>query len=461
LSSPDGRIALGSLTDPGRVRARNEDNIYVEPEDSPDARARGWVGIVADGVGGRQAGDVASRLAVETTRATFYASNDTGLGERLRSAVISANAAIFQSVLQSPGEAGMASTITAAALSDGQLYVAQVGDSRAYLVQKGRIRRLTRDHSLVDDLVRAGELTVEEARVHPARNRVTRALGADERVEVDLVQTSFEPGDVLILCSDGLHGLVEDAEIAAAVADDPQPAASNLVALANERGGTDNISVVIVKAPAASPPAAAPVPERRSRKTLSVFGLVAGLIIGAVAVALVLRQPSTPQADPTQALEPVPTSAPPAPTPVPEPTPVVAPTPAPQPTPVVAVAQPTPVLQSTASPTAQSVATAQSSPTIVARQFARLRADRAAYVRDAPAPTARLLGSASDIPGGVQVEVLGRASGPMYEDPSLLPEEQASVWYRILWPPGSDSQGFVHCSAIALDGSSAPSCAAS
>jgi protein phosphatase len=314
---------------------------------------------------------------------------------------------------------------------------------------------------LVDDLVRAGELTVEEARVHPARNRVTRALGADERVEVDLVQTSFEPGDVLILCSDGLHGLVEDAEIAAAVADDPQPAASNLVALANERGGTDNISVVIVKAPAASPPAAAPVPERRSRKTLSVFGLVAGLIIGAVAVALVLRQPSTPQADPTQALEPVPTSAPPAPTPVPEPTPVVAPTPAPQPTPVVAVAQPTPVLQSTASPTAQSVATAQSSPTIVARQFARLRADRAAYVRDAPAPTARLLGSASDIPGGVQVEVLGRASGPMYEDPSLLPEEQASVWYRILWPPGSDSQGFVHCSAIALDGSSAPSCAAS
>src|SRR6266851_4363078 len=127
MSALDSSIWVGSLTDVGRVRARNEDSVYAEPLNSTEARTHGWVGIVADGVGGRQAGDVASRLAVETTRASFYAHHDGDPSERLRSAVVSANAAIFASAQQSASEASMASTITAAAIQGDRLFVAQVG----------------------------------------------------------------------------------------------------------------------------------------------------------------------------------------------------------------------------------------------------------------------------------------------------------------------------------------------
>jgi serine/threonine protein phosphatase PrpC len=262
-SSAVAQLVVGARTDVGSVRKRNEDSIYTEPLDSPQILEHGWVGVVADGLGGHPSGDFASRLAAQTTRDVFYKRAHGATGERLRSAVEKANDVIVQTAQTEVQHAEMASTITAAVIQGATVFMAQVGDSRGYLIRNGRVRRLTHDHSLVDELVRNGELTAEEALHHPQRNVITRALGVKPTVEVDVFEEKLRDEDIILLCSDGLYRMVEDSEIARAMIAEPQQAVETLIALANQRGGPDNISVVAVRITLPASLIAEPTPPRR------------------------------------------------------------------------------------------------------------------------------------------------------------------------------------------------------
>jgi PPM family protein phosphatase len=246
-TSADVQLEVGARTDVGSVRQRNEDCIYTEPLDSPQNGEHGWIGVVADGLGGHPSGDFASRLATQTTRDVFYERSRETIRERLRAAVERANDVIIQAAQREAQHYEMASTLTAAVIRGARMFMAQVGDSRGYLIRNGRVRRVTRDHSLVDELVRSGELTPQEALHHPQRNVITRALGVRPTVEVDIFEEQLRDADVVLLCSDGLYRVVEDGEIARALIAEPQQAVETLIALANQRGGPDNISVVAVR----------------------------------------------------------------------------------------------------------------------------------------------------------------------------------------------------------------------
>lgn len=242
------QLFVGARTDVGAVRSRNEDSILFEPASSDEARAHGWLGIVADGLGGHRSGDVASKLAVKTTRDAFYRPALEKLTkDRLTRAVQLANQAILQDGHSSDDKLDMASTITAAVIEGPVLTVAQVGDSRGYLIRNSRLRQITQDHSLVDEMVREGKLTPEQARDHPKRNVITRALGTRDTVDVDVFEEQLQDGDVILLCSDGLYRVVEESEIPRALFAEPQHAAESLVALAIQRGAPDNVSVIIVR----------------------------------------------------------------------------------------------------------------------------------------------------------------------------------------------------------------------
>jgi PPM family protein phosphatase len=251
-------LSVGACTDVGAVRERNEDSIFVEPADSPLIQTHGWLGIVADGLGGHRRGDIASALAVKTTRDAFYATSSRDTALLLRTAVERANAVIRHAGEESEELSDTASTITAAVIAGATLTVAQVGDSRGYLIRNSRLRQITRDHSLVDELVRKGDLTREQAAHHPNRNIITRALGTRPTVDVDVFEETLHENDFVILCSDGLYRVVEESEIARALVAEPQPAAESLVALANTRGAPDNVSVIIVHI---SLPMAADIPH--------------------------------------------------------------------------------------------------------------------------------------------------------------------------------------------------------
>ena len=225
---------FGSRTDVGCVRDHNEDSLVVAPP----------LFVVADGMGGHAAGEVASEIAVNTIVETAPAHADANaLGE----AVCAANRAVLRGVHEGKGREGMGTTCTAAMLEGERLVIAQVGDSRAYLLHQGKLQQLTRDHSLMADLIEAGQLTPEEARTHPQRSVITRALGSDPRTQPDLYEINVETGDRLLLCSDGLSGMVRDREIEATMARvrDPQRCASQLVNQAIAAGGYDNVTVII------------------------------------------------------------------------------------------------------------------------------------------------------------------------------------------------------------------------
>lgn len=233
-------LRSGSATDVGRVRTTNQDM----PLEAPNLFA------VADGMGGHAAGEVAAQIAVDTLRSSF--AGHTSI-DGLRQAVTDANAAVWrQSQLRSELR-GMGTTLIAAALvpdTDGRdvIALANVGDSRAYVYSEANIAQITADHSLAEEKVRHGELTEAEAAVHPHRHILTRALGVSSGVEVDLWELRLKAGDRLLLCSDGLTNEVDTTEIAGVLAaeTDPAEAASRLVATANEHGGSDNITAVVV-----------------------------------------------------------------------------------------------------------------------------------------------------------------------------------------------------------------------
>jgi protein phosphatase len=225
-----------ALTDPGRVRRRNEDSFVCEPP----------LFAVADGMGGAQAGEIASRIAATAFREAGSA-DTADPGARLRSIIQEANRRIYARAARDPEVAGMGTTVTAALLAGDAVAVGHVGDSRAYRIRDGVLEQLTDDHSLVADLVRSGRLSPEEAELHPQRSVITRALGTDPAVEVDSFSIEASPGDVYLLCSDGLTTMVDEETVLAAVSSgsDLAAAARILVDAANREGGEDNVTVVL------------------------------------------------------------------------------------------------------------------------------------------------------------------------------------------------------------------------
>ena len=225
---------FGSRTDVGCVRDHNEDSLIVAPP----------LFAVADGMGGHAAGEVASEIAITVLSEKAPRTPDASA---LGRAVEDANRAVILAASEKRGRAGMGTTMTAAILQKDRLVVAQVGDSRAYLLHQGKLQQLTRDHSLMADMIEAGRLTPEEARTHPNRSVITRALGSDPRMVPDLYEITVETGDRLLLCSDGLSSMLEDAAIESVLSRtrDPQRCASVLVNEAIAAGGYDNITVIV------------------------------------------------------------------------------------------------------------------------------------------------------------------------------------------------------------------------
>jgi PPM family protein phosphatase len=227
------RVEAGVATDIGRVRERNDDSFLVEPP----------LFAVADGMGGHRGGDVASQLALVTIEELFR----DGRGS-LAQQVREANAAVFERSAADKAVAGMGTTLTAALIQGEQAHLVHVGDSRAYLLRAGTLRQLTEDHTLVNRMVRAGEITRQEADVHPHRNVLTRSLGTEPEVDLDESDLGLLEGDRLLLCSDGLTGMVAEDQIRAILESTPAPqeAAERLVRAANNAGGLDNITVVVL-----------------------------------------------------------------------------------------------------------------------------------------------------------------------------------------------------------------------
>ena len=230
-------VKIGAKTDVGRVREVNEDSYLVhEP-----------LFVVADGMGGHTAGDVASSTAIDTIKGQSSTANPEDM-ETLAELVRGANAQIWEKANSDPTLRGMGTTCTLLLLDGAKAHFAHVGDSRAYLLREGELTQLTEDHTLVGRMVKEGRLTAEEAENHPQRSVITRALGVDSEVEVDLLSVEVAGGDRLLICSDGLSSMIDSDAITKALTEEskPQSAAERLIEFANEAGGEDNITVVVL-----------------------------------------------------------------------------------------------------------------------------------------------------------------------------------------------------------------------
>ena len=339
------KVHHSARTDVGRTRDHNEDS-YGVGEGEPVERF-GELLVVCDGMGGHAAGEIASRVAVETILSDYYTVDDEERAAALEQAFSHANEQIYAT-----GHGTMGTTGVAALLYHDALHIANVGDSRAYLIRDGAIRQLSRDHSFVSDQVAAGLITPDQARSSPHRNVITRALGYQSEVSVDLFRWPLQVGDIVLLCSDGLHGLVTDEEIAKIVlAHASDEAIDRLIGLANERGGSDNITVAIARVDAldwdaqpvteaelasenarattelpvpeavAAPPVAEPEapapsatpPARPIERRLTLLGgLLAMLLLGVLlfGILFALNRPAVELAPPTAAPAPASTAAP-------------------------------------------------------------------------------------------------------------------------------------------------------
>ncbi len=266
MGAPDlsAFIEMVAITDPGRVRGNNEDAVLANP--------RLGLAVLADGMGGHNAGEVASAMAAavlgsELDRAfAEHPPHETTAGGEaracaaLREAISRANDAILHAARTQAKYSGMGTTLVAAQFYDNRLAVAHVGDSRLYRLRDGVLKLLTRDHSVLQEQIDSGLLTAEQARLSQNKNLVTRALGVEERVEAEICEYAAKPGDVYLLCSDGLNDMVEDDEIAlalGALAANLPLCAKRLVQTANDNGGRDNVSVILAKVTAAYPAASA------------------------------------------------------------------------------------------------------------------------------------------------------------------------------------------------------------
>jgi len=236
-----------AATDIGRVRKLNEDMYYNDPE-------KMGLYIIADGMGGHQAGEVASALAVDTL--SGYVRDHlqgSGLGASeienlLRDALVRTNETVYSLATSQPGYAGMGTTVVACIVREGHAHIAHIGDSRAYLIREREMKQLTTDHSFVQELLSKGRITEAEAADHPRKNILTRALGTDPAVEIDTVSLDLRRGDSLMLCTDGISNHVHTQELLNLIADNPPDrACTEIIGLANSRGGFDNMTILIVE----------------------------------------------------------------------------------------------------------------------------------------------------------------------------------------------------------------------
>lgn len=262
---------FGSRTDIGCVREQNEDSLIVSPP----------LFVVADGMGGHAAGEVASEICVNTMQECAPKHADV---DKLGEAIELANRDIISAALSGEGRKGMGTTCTAAMLEADKLVIAQVGDSRAYLLHAGKLSQVTRDHSLMADMIEAGQITPEEARVHPNRSVITRALGNDPNMTPDLYEINVESGDRLMLCSDGLTSMVEDDAIESVMnrIQDPQRCASALVNEAISAGGADNVTVIVADAVGLDEKNR----KKGTRRSIITAAIILLLFVGAVAAAV-------------------------------------------------------------------------------------------------------------------------------------------------------------------------------
>lgn len=234
-------------TDVGLVRSDNQDSIYTHQ--ISDASG---LFIVADGMGGYEGGALASLTAVEqisdfVMSEDILSMNDDELRETLQLAVVKVNRNIYQMSTDNTELNGMGTTVVACVVANNKLYTASVGDSRGYIYSSGELIQITRDHSLVESLVSRGLISREEARVHPQKNVITRAVGSEENVAADTFVTDLKADDTILICSDGLHTMVSDDEIKEILDMNVNDTAQRLIELANDHGGKDNISVITVK----------------------------------------------------------------------------------------------------------------------------------------------------------------------------------------------------------------------
>lgn len=259
-------ISFGSRTDIGYVRDHNEDSLIIIPP----------LFAVADGMGGHEAGEIASEITVNTLAELAPSHLDA---EGLTAAVEAANYNVMKAPRQGIGRDGMGTTLTAAMLEGERLLIAQVGDSRAYLLHKGHLQQITRDHSLMADLIEAGQITPEEARVHPNRSVITRAIGSDIHMRPDIYELNVDAGDRILLCSDGLSSMISNNAIESIMRrqSDAQHCADELVTAALENGGADNVTVVVADVPGFNE-----VREKKRAHKSRVFYI--GLAIALVAV---------------------------------------------------------------------------------------------------------------------------------------------------------------------------------
>jgi PPM family protein phosphatase len=246
-------VTARGMTDVGRRREQNEDALLVDDDL--------LLYVVADGMGGHAGGGTASRLAVETVQRTVRAARsrapeafatvppeESALPGVLRGAVEQACGVIYATAQADPELAGMGTTVTAVLLDGRSAFLAHVGDSRCYLLRGGRIQQVSEDHSLVNEQVKAGAITADEAKHSRFKNIITRSVGFEREVQVDLTAFAVEAGDAIVVCCDGLTNLVEDDEILRISAEAPlADAPARLVALANGRGGDDNITVILIR----------------------------------------------------------------------------------------------------------------------------------------------------------------------------------------------------------------------
>jgi serine/threonine protein phosphatase PrpC len=239
-------LAVSARTDTGRLRKGNEDNLYA------DANEYRGLFIVADGMGGHAAGEIASQMAVDVLAAELADLNDLSApdaGQRLADTLKLANRSVFQRTMKEVDKTGMGSTASALLISDTRFLIGHVGDSRIYLVRDGVMTQLTHDHSLVQEQVDAGLITPEQARHHPQSNVITCCIGMSSEIEPDVISGETKVGDVFLLASDGLTGMVEDRRLKQLLESraNPERIVNAMIADANNNGGIDNITAIVVK----------------------------------------------------------------------------------------------------------------------------------------------------------------------------------------------------------------------
>lgn len=238
----------GAISDIGKIRENNQDAFFESKDPSLP------LFVVADGMGGHKAGEVASSMAMDTIKKNFFDAKDKLTNEEsilklIKQSIEEANIKIYLKSLEQEQYNGMGTTITLAYIYEDKIYIGHVGDSRAYIIENGNIRQITEDHSYVNELVKTGSITKEEAKTHPKRNMITRAVGSSSIIEMDTFINKYFKDDILIICSDGLSNMLKEQEINESFIDEDnmQKACFELALKANKKGGLDNITLVAIK----------------------------------------------------------------------------------------------------------------------------------------------------------------------------------------------------------------------